>query len=122
MNIQGIRVTKLKVSAEKAAAWRKIVRTTAVMLRSQIVPSDEEFQATDKVMLEVCELCRSDLAKAQYNPERGDDIGLHFPMNELESVIVFTIPGGIYTVEELQAIERPQPQKSTVVDLHRGPQ
>ena len=80
---------------------------------------NEEFEATDKVLLDAAQLVRGDLDKVGYRGDRGDNIGLHFPTLEPDQVVVFMIPGGIHSVEEIEQIQK---ESQKVVNLHGGRQ
>jgi len=121
MNIQGIRVTRLKVEECKSSEWRRAIRTPSAKIQAGVAPTDADFEGSDKVLKEVASLVKSDLIKVGYSADRGDNIGLHFPTLETDSVIVFIIPGGIHSIEEIAKMQGQGPVLAgeNIIDLHR---
>lgn len=105
MNIQGIRVATIKIEAEKARSWRTAIRNTSAKIQAGVAPSDFDFESSDAVLHDAAELVKGDLDKVGYKPDRGDNIGLHFPTLSPDEVVVFMIPGGIYSPEELETLQ-----------------
>ena len=112
MNFQGIRVARLKIEEKTAQEWRRAIRNTSAKIQSGQAPTDEEFNASDKVLHDAAAMVKSDLDKVGYKADRGDNIGLHFPTLEPDEVIVFMIPGGIYSPEELEQIQAQERKRS----------
>src|SRR3990167_7667902 len=117
MNVQGIRVASLKIDQAKVAEWRKAIRAPASKIQAGVAPTDEDFVGSDKVLKEVGEMVKADLAKVGYSADRGDNVGLHFPTLETEAVVVFVIPGGIFSMAEIEAMRKAE-GAGNVIDLH----